>query len=209
MAISVSIIEDDPKARDGFARLIDSSPDCRCISQHFSVEQAVAELPQLKPDVVLTDINLPGISGVVGVRRLKELLPQTQFVMLTVYEDNDLIFSALTAGASGYLLKRSAPTDLIAAIRDVHAGGSPMSSQIARKIVQSFQGSSPGAPDGNKLTARETEVLELLAQGYLYKEIANMMSITYATVNTHIQHIYEKLHVRSRTEAVSKHLRNR
>jgi DNA-binding NarL/FixJ family response regulator len=209
MPITVSIVEDDPCACGGFARLVDSSEDCRCISQHGSAEQAIDELPKIAPNVVLMDINLPGMNGVSGVQRLKELLPRTQFVMLTVYEDSDLIFSALKAGASGYLLKRSAPTDLIAAIREVHGGGSPMTSQIARKIVQSFQQRPAGVAETHKLTTREAEVLDYLAQGYLYKEIADVLKISYTTVNTHIRHIYEKLHVTSRTEAVSKHLRAR
>jgi DNA-binding NarL/FixJ family response regulator len=206
MPITVSIVEDDSQAREGFARLVDASGDCRCISRHGSAEQAIAELPKIVPEVVLMDINLPGMNGVSGVQRLKELLPATQFVMLTVYEDSDLIFSALKAGATGYLLKRSAPTDLIAAIREVHGGGSPMTSPIARKIVQSFQQRPAGNAETQKLTAREAEVLHYLAQGYLYKEIADVLKISYTTVNTHIRHIYEKLHVTSRTEAVTKHL---
>jgi DNA-binding NarL/FixJ family response regulator len=207
--ITVSIIEDDPQARVGFARLVDAETRFRCVSQHGSAEAAITALPAVSPDVVLMDINLPGMDGVGGVRRLKELLPETQFVMFTVYEDSDLIFSALKAGASGYLLKRSAPADLIAAIRDVHAGGSPMTSQIARKIVQSFQHRPTGRDGTEKLSAREVEVLDLLAQGYLYKEIADLLKICYTTVNTHVRHIYEKLHVTSRTEAVCKHLRTK
>jgi DNA-binding NarL/FixJ family response regulator len=209
MPITVSIVEDDPGACGGFARLVDASEDCRCISQHGSVEQAIAELPTITPNVVLMDINLPGMNGVSGVHHLKGTLTKTQFVMLTVYEDSDLIFSALKGGATGYLLKRSAPADLLAAIRDVHAGGSPMSSQIARKIVQSFQQRPPGNAETEKLTAREAEVLDYLTQGYLYKEIADVLKISYSTVNTHLRHIYEKLHVTSRTEAVCKHLRAR
>lgn len=206
---TVSIVEDDPRACRGFARLVDASEDCRCISQHGSVEEALLELPRIVPDVVLMDINLPGMNGVDGVQQLKGLLAKTQFVMLTVYEDSDMIFNALKVGATGYLLKRSAPTDLIAAIRDVHAGGSPMTSQIARKIVQSFQRQPSGNDETEKLTAREAEVLDYLTQGYLYKEIADVLKISYTTVNTHLRHIYEKLHVTSRTEAVCKHLRAR
>lgn len=209
MPITVSIVEDDARTCGGFTRLVDSSEDCRCVSQHGSAEQAIEDLPKIAPAVVLMDINLPGMNGVAGVQRLKELLPRTQFVMLTVYEDSDLIFSALKAGATGYLLKRSAPTNLLAAIREVHGGGSPMTSQIARKIVQSFQQRPAGVAETYKLTTREAEVLDYLAQGYLYKEIADILKISYTTVNTHIRHIYEKLHVTSRTEAVSKHLRAR
>src|SRR4051812_32180084 len=207
MPITVSIIEDDLHASRGFAQFLESSPDFRCVSRHSSAEEGIATLPELKPDVVLMDINLPGMNGVEGVRRLKDLLPETQFMMLTVYEDNDLIFSALKAGATGYLLKRTAPAELLGAIRDVHQGGSPMTSQIARKIVQSFQPPRTPIPDTGRLTTREAEVLDYLAQGYLYKEIADVLHISYATVNTHIRHIYEKLQVRSRTQAVNKHLR--
>jgi DNA-binding NarL/FixJ family response regulator len=152
------------------------------------------------------DINLPGLSGVECVRRLKPLLPATQVIMLTVYQNTENIFNALTAGATGYLLKQTPSEELLEAIRDVNAGGSPMSSHIARKIVQSFQHPAPAAPETETLSQREAEVLDLLAKGFLYKEIAEKMGVTYATVHTHIRHIYEKLHVRSRTEAVAMHL---
>ena len=152
------------------------------------------------------DINLPGMNGVECVRRLKPLLPATQVIMLTVYQNTDHIFNALAAGATGYLLKQTPPAELLAAIRNVHAGGSPMSSHIARKIVQSFQQAPAASAGATSLSPREAEVLDLLAKGYLYKEIAETMQVTYATVHTHIRHIYEKLHVRSRTEAVAKHL---
>jgi DNA-binding NarL/FixJ family response regulator len=206
MKISVSIVEDDPRVRGSLARLIDSSPACRCVSRHETGEKGLAEIPGIKPDVVLMDINLPGMSGVECVRRLKPLLPATQIIMLTVYQNTENIFNALAAGATGYLLKQTPPGELLTAIQQVHAGGSPMSSHIARKIVQSFQ--QPVAPlsEAQPLTPREAEVLNLLAKGFLYKEIAEMTKVTYATVHTHIRHIYEKLHVRSRTEAVAKHL---
>jgi DNA-binding NarL/FixJ family response regulator len=155
------------------------------------------------------DINLPGINGVECVRKLKPLLPRTQVIMLTVYQNTDHIFKALAAGATGYLLKQTPPAELLAAIRDVNAGGSPMSGHIARKIVQSFQESAADKRDAaqaESLSPREAEVLDLLAKGFLYKEIADQMKISYATVHTHIRHVYEKLHVRSRTEAVAKHL---
>src|SRR5215471_18467740 len=210
MSISVSIVEDDPGVRASLARLIDSSPGFRCLSQHPSAESALQELPRLRsgaePEVVLMDINLPGLSGVECVRRLKPALPATQIIMLTVYQNTEHIFNALAAGATGYLLKQTRPSDLLAAIRDVHDGGSPMSSHIARKIVQSFQRPSPAAKNEQNLSPREAQVLDLLAKGYLYKEIAEKMGLTYATVHTHIRHIYEKLHVRSRTEAVARHL---
>ncbi len=206
MSISVSIVEDDPGVRSSLVTLINSSPGYRCVSQHASAENALAEIPKLKPDVTLMDINLPGINGVECVSRLKPLLPRTQVIMLTVYQNTDHIFKALAAGATGYMLKQTPPAELLAAIRDVHAGGSPMSGHIARKIVQSFQHSAPASPEAQSLSPREAEVLDLLAKGFLYKEIADAMKVTYATVHTHIRHIYEKLHVRSRTEAVAKHL---
>ncbi|HEX5399559.1 MAG TPA: response regulator transcription factor [Verrucomicrobiae bacterium] len=205
MKISVSIVEDDPPVRASLAKLIDSSSDCRCVSRHATAESGLEEIPKIKPDVVLMDINLPGISGVECVRRLKPQLPATQIIMLTVYQNTEDIFNALAAGATGYLLKQTLPEELLAAIQEVHAGGSPMTSHIARKIVQSFQ--QPPSPAGEQiLTPREAEVLDLLAKGFLYKEIAETAKMSYATVHTHIRHIYEKLHVRSRTEAVAKHL---
>jgi DNA-binding NarL/FixJ family response regulator len=152
------------------------------------------------------DINLPGQSGVECVRRLKPLLPKIQVVMLTVYEDTELIFSALAAGATGYLLKRTPPAELLAGIREVHAGGSPMTGHIARKVVQSFNQERPAGADEGMLSPREREVLEYLARGYLYKEIAAALGLGYDTVHTHIRRIYEKLQVRSRTEAVARHL---
>jgi DNA-binding NarL/FixJ family response regulator len=206
MSISVSIVEDDPGVRSTLAKLINGSPGYRCVSQHASAENALEEIPKLKPNVTLMDINLPGLNGVECVRRLKPLLPATQVIMLTVYQNTENIFNALTAGATGYLLKQTLPAELLDAIRDVNAGGSPMSSHIARKIVQSFQHPVPAARETETLSQREAEVLELLAKGFLYKEIAEKMGVTYATVHTHIRHIYEKLHVRSRTEAVAKHL---
>jgi DNA-binding NarL/FixJ family response regulator len=206
MKISVSIVEDDPPVRASLARLIDSSSGCRCVSRHGSAEKALQEIPGIKPDVVLMDINLPGINGVECVRRLKPLLPATQIIMLTVYQNTENIFEALAAGATGYLLKQTTPDELLAAIQEVHAGGSPMSSHIARKIVLSFQQTPPLSPEAQSLTPREVEVLNLLAKGFLYKEIAEKTKTTYATVHTHIRHIYEKLHVRSRTEAVARHL---
>ena len=206
MKISVSIVEDDAPVRASLARLIDSSSGCRCASRHGSAEKALQEIPTVKPDVVLMDINLPGINGVECVRRLKPQLPATQIIMLTVYQNTENIFDALAAGATGYLLKQTLPDELLAAIQEVHAGGSPMSSHIARKIVQSFQQAPPSSPEMQSLTPRETQVLDLLAKGFLYKEIAEATKVTYATVHAHIRHIYEKLHVRSRTEAAARHL---
>jgi len=206
MSIRVSIVEDNGRVRGSLARLIALSDGFKCVSEHGSGEEAVAGLPKLKPEVILMDINLPGINGVECVRQLKPLLPDTQVMMLTVYENTDLIFQALAAGATGYLLKQTPPSELLAAVREVHSGGSPMTGHIARKVVASFQQAGNSAREFENLTPRERQVLELLAKGFLYKEIAEAMSISYDTVHTHIRKIYEKLHVRSRTEAVAKHL---
>jgi DNA-binding NarL/FixJ family response regulator len=202
--IAVSIIEDDAPARGILTDWVHHSEDFRCIGVHDSGESALAIVPTEKPSVVLMDINLPGMSGIECVRRLKPQMPLTQFVMLTVYEDLDHIFKALTSGASGYLLKRVPRAELLAALKDVHAGGSPMSSNIARKVVQSFQRFSSPASEDEDLSPREREVLELLSCGYLYKEISEGLHISVPTVNTHIRRIYEKLHVRSRSQAVAK-----
>jgi DNA-binding NarL/FixJ family response regulator len=204
MNIVVSIVEDDAPARSILADWIQRAPGFRCASQYGNGEAALAALPAEKPKVVLMDINLPGMSGIECVRRLKPLLPGTQFVMLTVYEDADHIYNALAAGASGYLLKRVSRGELLEALQDVHAGGSPMSSNIARKVVQSFQRPALPSSEAVELSPREREVLELLARGYLYKEIAESLQIGGPTVNTYIRRIYEKLHVRSRSQAVAK-----
>jgi len=204
VSIAVSIIEDDAPARGILADWIRRTPGFRCAGVHGSGESALATLPAGKPTVVLMDINLPGMSGIECVRRLKPLLPDTQFVMLTVYEDAEHIFNALAAGASGYLLKRMPRAELLSALKNVYAGGSPMSSNIARKVVQSFQRSGSQFSEAEDLSPREREVLELLARGYLYKEIAESLQISVPTVNTYIRRIYEKLHVRSRSQAVAK-----
>lgn len=204
LSITVSIIEDDAPAREIFADWIRRAPGFQFVSQYGSCEEAVTKLPDVKPAVVLADINLPGKNGIECVRHLKPLLPQTQFVMLTVYEDSNHIFEALAVGASGYLLKQTPRPELIAALKDVYAGGSPMTSNIARKVVQSFQPFEPQADESANLSPREHEVLELLARGYLYKEISDSLNISVATVNTYIRRIYEKLHVRSRGQAVAK-----
>lgn len=202
--ITVSIVEDDTPAREIMLEWINSEPGFECVGAHASVEEALTRLPEEKPAVALMDINLPGLSGIEGVRRLKLLLPGTQFVMLTVYEDSDHIFNALMAGASGYLLKNTLREDLFSALRDVHAGGSPMTSNIARKVVVAFQQMGTQQSEAGDLSPREREVLELLARGYLYKEIADALRLSVPTVNTHTRHIYEKLHVRSRAQAVAK-----
>lgn len=204
--IQVSIVEDDVRVRTNLARLIEGSAGFRCLSQHPNAENALEELPQTRPNVVLMDINLPGMSGIECVRQLKTLLPQVQIIMLTVYENTENIFNALAAGAAGYLLKQIPPAELLAAIRDVHRGGSPMTSHIARKVVASFRSSSPADCETENLTPREQEVLNHLTKGYLYKEIAEALGVGYDTVHSHVRNIYEKLHVRSRGQAVAKHL---
>jgi DNA-binding NarL/FixJ family response regulator len=205
VSIPVSIVEDDAQARQILADWIRRADGFRCVSEHGSAETALAALPAEKPEVVLMDINLPGMNGIECVRQLKPVLPGTQFLMLTVYEDADHIFNALMVGATGYLLKQTPRNELLAALKQVHAGGSPMTSNIARKVVQSFQRQSQAAADDVELSPREAEVLELLARGYLYKEIAEALTISLPTVNTYIRRIYEKLHVRSRAQAVAKY----
>jgi DNA-binding NarL/FixJ family response regulator len=204
MSITVSIVEDDAPAREILTDWIRRAEGFKCVGQHGSVEQALENLPSEKPSVVLMDINLPGLSGIEGVRRLKPLLPGTQFMMLTVYEDVDHVFDALAAGATGYLLKQTPRGELLASIKEVHAGGSPMTSNIARRVVQAFHREAPTAPASAELSQREREVLELLARGYLYKEIMDALGVSRGTVNTYIRRIYEKLHVRSRSQAVAK-----
>jgi DNA-binding NarL/FixJ family response regulator len=205
--LRVSIVEDDEDIRAHLAQLISHAKGFELVGQHGSAEQALEEIPRQPPEVVLMDINLPGLSGIECVRALKARLPELQILMLTIYEDSDLIFESLIAGASGYLLKRTPGPQLLAAIRDVHAGGSPMNSQIARKVVQYFNQQSKKAPELEALSARELEVLDLLACGRLYKEISDALGITLDTVRKHLQSIYGKLHVHSRTEAVVKYLK--
>jgi DNA-binding NarL/FixJ family response regulator len=206
VSIAVAIVEDDVPAREILAGWIRNADGFCCAGEFDDAETALVKLPLEKPSVVLFDINLPGMNGIECVRRLKPRLPDTQFLMVTVYEDANHIFNALSAGASGYLLKQMRRSELLEALKDVHAGGSPMSSQIARKVVQSFRRNET-ENDGEtvELSPREREVLELLARGYLYKEIAEMLKISVQTVNTYIRRIYEKLHVRSRAQAVAKY----
>ena len=207
MAITVSIVEDNDQLRGTLARVISRADGFVCLSQFANAEAALKALPKERPAVVLMDINLPGMNGVECVRRLKQAVPEIQSVMLTVYEDTENIFNALAAGASGYLLKRTKSAELLEAIRDVVAGGSPMTTHIARKVVQSFQKAGASAQPSENLSPREQEVLDCLSQGFLYKEIAEKLGISYETVHTYIRRIYEKLQVRTRTEAVAKFLR--
>ena len=204
--IAVSIIEDDAQARKILAGWISRAPGFRLVGDWGDAESALESLPEKKPNVVLMDINLPGISGVEAVAKLKPSLPDTQFVMLTVYEDSDHIYAALAAGASGYLLKQTPREALLSALQDVHRGGSPMTSNIARKVVQSFRHQPAGVSAGDgELSPREQEVLGMLSRGYLYKEIADLLNIAGPTVNTYVRRVYEKLHVRSRAQAVAKY----
>ncbi len=207
MPITVSIVEDNDKLRGTLARVLNRAEGFRCVSDYGNAEDALKDLPKVKPEVVLMDINLPGMNGVECVRQLKQVLPTVQVMMLTVYEDTDNIFNALAVGASGYMLKRTPQAELLEAIRDVHRGGSPMTTHIARKVVQSFQRSQASAAQTDSLSEREQQVLELLAQGLIYKEISEKLGISYETVHTYIRRVYEKLQVRTRTEAVAKFLK--
>ena len=208
MTITVSIVEDAAGVREGLVRLLNSSPGFRCIASYPTGEAALAEIPAQPPDVVLMDLDLPGIKGVECVRKLKTLLPAIRVVMLTVYDNPEHIFDALSAGAIGYLIKKRLPGDLLQAVEDAHSGGAPMSSQIARKVVQFFQ-TIPASSGLETLSTRELEVLDLLAKGFLVKEIADQTSLGYGTVRTYIRRIYEKLQVHSRSQAVSKYLQPR
>jgi DNA-binding NarL/FixJ family response regulator len=201
--IVVSIVEDDDGVRAGLARLLEKSRDIRLLASYPDAETALEEIPQARPDILLMDINLPGMNGVECVQKLHAVDPSLRVIMLTVYENPEQIFDALRAGAIGYLLKQQPSEKLLEAIRDAHRGGSPMSSQIARKVVQFFRGGRK-AETTTPLSARETEVLNLLSKGHLIKEIADQLGISFVTVRTHIRRIYEKLHVHSRSQAVAK-----
>jgi DNA-binding NarL/FixJ family response regulator len=196
-------VEDDASIREVLVRWLQEASGFACVGEFPDAERAIAGLAAVRPNVVLVDINLPRQSGIDCVRALKLLLPETQFVMLTVYEDATHIFDALSAGATGYLLKHTRREALINALRDVHGGGSPMTSNIARMVVQALSQPKPRSKASDLLSKRQNEVLSLLAQGYLYKEIAETMSISLPTVNNYIRRIYEKLHVQSRGQAVA------
>jgi DNA-binding NarL/FixJ family response regulator len=205
--ISVAIVEDDTDIAGEIATIIAATPDMTVCCACANARTALVRIPPLAPDVVLMDINLPDGSGIGVTAKLKRLLPRTQVMIFTIYEDAAEIFSALKAGASGYLLKRAPPAALHDAIRDIMRGGVPMSGIVARKIISHFQEDRVAFSDDNaRLTPRETEILDLLAQGFSSKEIAARAFIGIQTVNTHLQHIYDKLHVRSRTEAVLKYM---
>jgi len=207
MPITVAIVEDNDKLRATLARVLNRAAGFQCVSDYQNAEDALREIPKVSPNVVLMDINLPGMNGVECVRQLKATTPQIQVMMLTVYEDTENIFDALAAGANGYMLKRTPTPELLEAITEVHRGGSPMTMHIARKVVQSLQKSAPAELPGESLSEREQQVLDLLSRGLIYKEIAEKLGISYETVHTYIRRIYEKLQVRTRTEAVAKFLR--
>jgi len=203
--IAVAIVEDNAGLQRSLALVLEESPGFRCVGTFATAEEALRQLPTCPAEVVLMDINLPGISGIECTRQLRELLPHLRVVMITVYRDNDKIFRALRAGASGYILKRASPETILQAITDVHQGGAPMSSEVARKVVEAFRQADSISAEVGELSGREREVLELLAQGLPDKEIAGKLCISLPTVRYHLKHIYDKLHVRSRIEAVVKH----
>lgn len=208
MTITVSIVDDDAGLRDSIPRFLRTARGVKFMSAYASAEEALVALPKEKPDVVLMDINMASMDGIECTRRLKATSPDTQILMLTIYEDTERIFRALSAGASGYLLKRAAPAKLLDAIREVFAGGSPMSGPIARKVVQSFRQGSPAAKESDALSERERQVLECLAKGYAYKQISDELGVSMDTTRTYIRRIYEKLHVHTRTDAVVRFLGN-
>jgi DNA-binding NarL/FixJ family response regulator len=205
-SISIALVEDDSDLRSSLASLLKKASGVRVVADYPDSESALQDLPRHKPDVVLMDINLPAMSGVECVRRLKPMLPGTQVLMLTVHDDNDSLFASILAGADGYLLKDTVPSRLLEAIREVNSGGSPMTPQIARRVVQHFRKRAPVRPEVEGLTPREMEVLELLARGDRYKEISERLGLSMDGIRFHIRRIYEKLHVHSRTEAVLRYL---
>ena len=201
--IAISIIEDQPEVRESLVACLGHEPGMRCVGAHISGEDGLQKIPKENPDIVLMDINLPGMNGIQCVARLKKRLPNIQVLMLTTYDDGDLIFDSLRAGANGYLLKNSVHEELVQAIQQVHSGGAPMSLQIARKVINHFHKAKPDS-ELDSLSVRELEILRLLAKGHRYKEIADQLSINIGTVRTHVNHVYEKLHVTSRMEAALK-----
>jgi len=204
---TVAIVEDNATIRNTFRQWIEAVPDFRCACACASAEEALIEIPRHKPDVVLMDIHLPpGETGIACTAQLKEKLPSVQVIIVTVYRNHELIFQALEAGACGYLLKRSSPDELLKAINEVRSGGAPMTGEIARMLVEAFQKKPGSSASGEGLTQREEEILGFLAEGLSNKEIADRVKISYDTVRAHLRHIYEKLHVRGRTEAVKKYL---
>ncbi len=202
---TVIIVEDNQGLRQQLLQILNSAPDIQCAGAYVSGEAALPEILQKKPDVVLMDIKLPGMSGIQCVAEIKKAMPGIQILMVTVYEDSERIFRALKAGANGYLIKSSPPEQLLESIRDVYKGGAPMSSHIARKVVQHFHLLGPSVQESENLSPREQEVLDLLALGFIYKEIGSKLNISSETVRTYVKNICQKMHVRSRLEAVAKH----
>jgi DNA-binding NarL/FixJ family response regulator len=204
MSIKISIVEDQPEMRESLVAWLGDAPGLRCVGAHATGEEALKKIPQENPDVVLMDINLTGMNGIQCVSRLKESLPKTQVLMLTTYDEGDMIFDSLRAGANGYLLKNMPQAELVEAVQQVHNGGAPMSLQIARKVINHFHSYKLPNPELEQLTSRELEILKLLAKGYMYKEIADQLSITMSTVRSHVCAVYDKLHVHSRSQAAKK-----
>ena len=204
MSISLAIVEDLDEVRDGLKNFISLSTDFTILDTFKSAEEALYDIPKLQPDIVIMDINLPGMNGIECIRQVKDKSPKTQFMMFTVYENDEKVFEALKAGASGYLLKNTGLVQLIESLKELHNGGSPMSANIARKLVTVFRNKETATEAVEVLSPRENEILLLLSKGLLYKEIANQLTISVATVRQHIHHIYEKLHVQNRTEAINK-----
>jgi DNA-binding NarL/FixJ family response regulator len=200
----IAIVEDNKVIRESLMEFIHGDPECRCVCTCSTAEEALKLIPKHEPEIVLMDIQLPNMSGIDCLAQLKQVMPSVQIIMVTVYEDTERIFKALRMGACGYLLKRCAPEELIAAIREVRQGGAPMSREIARKVIASFQEPLATALEVEDLTAREREILELLANGFPNKQIADRLGLTDGTVRWHLRHVYNKLHVRSRTEAALK-----
>ena len=204
MSISLAIVEDLAEVREGLKQFISLNPEFTILGTFQTAEEALHKLPQLNPDIVIMDINLPGMSGIECIKLIKKKIPRTQFMMFTVYENDEKVFEALKAGASGYLLKNTGLLQLIAALKELHNGGSPMSANIARKLVNLFQNEHVAEEPASGLSKRENEILLLLSKGLLYKEIADQLGISVGTVRQHIHKIYEKLHVQNRTEALNK-----
>jgi DNA-binding NarL/FixJ family response regulator len=207
--LRIALVEDQPEIRKSWKRLIESFRDFEFVCACSSAEEALRAIPSARPDVVLMDIFLPRMSGIECTARLKAMLPRIQIVILTAIDDDESVYLALEAGADGYLLKRTKPGDLHTALLDVFTGGAPMSSEIARRVVESFRRRAHARDDATKLSAREEEVLELLSKGYSNKEIADRLELSVDTVRSHLKHIYEKMHVRSRTEAVARYVTGR
>jgi len=204
MSITLAIVEDLDEVRDGLKAFISLSQGFKVLDTFKTAEEAAYDLPKLKPDIVIMDINLPGMNGIECIRQIKGKIPNTQFMMFTVYENDEKVFEALKAGASGYLLKNTGLVQLIESLKELHSGGSPMSANIARKLVTLFRSEQKEPANLEVLSDRENEILQLLSKGLLYKEIADQLSISVSTVRQHIHHIYEKLHVQNRTEAINK-----